>query len=118
LSGDAIALRLQAPRSESFPPTEQGTTGKTVRKVTITNLTPATVTLDNGVIGADFTRSNDGCANQQMAFRDKCTVGVTFSPLGTTPTGPVPAETLSYGFAYGSPVINGAVSVPLKGRVK
>jgi hypothetical protein len=69
------------------------------------------------MIGADFTRSSDTCANATLGAKKKCTVAVQFAPLSGTPTGPVTGETLSYGFTYGAG-LSGNVSVALKGTVK
>jgi hypothetical protein len=79
-----------------------------------------TVTLDAGAIGADFAFvGGDTCGGQPLAAKAKCVVMVAFAPQPGAPKGPVIGGTLSYDFTYGGPpVIDGNVSVTLKGTVK
>ena len=120
LLGNATAVTLSGPKATSFRTTASGAIGTPSKKITISNRTSVTVTLDGGSLGADFTRIGgaDLCANTTLAAKSKCTVTVAFTPLGTTLPGPV-SESLSYGFTYGAgPVINGNISVAIKGTVK
>jgi hypothetical protein len=117
LSGDAIPVVLAAPKSESFPATMHGTTGKTTKKVTISNPSSVTVTLGTIMIGADFRFSSDGCSGTSLATKGMCSVTVAFAPLGKTAPGPV-SEPLAYPFKWGGGKLSGSVSVALKGTVK
>ncbi|HVN90078.1 MAG TPA: hypothetical protein VMT61_09720 [Candidatus Binataceae bacterium] len=122
LGGTGIAPTVSAPKTLSFPATAINTLSKP-KTVTITNTSGATIT-----VGAPGSLTNfvlvhgaDQCTNAVLgpppAASKKCTMQVAFQPDG--PSGPVTPETLTYPFSYGSgPVLNGSVSVTLKGTAK
>ncbi len=113
LEGDAVAIKLKAPSSQTLPAAPPGATGKPGNLI-ITNHSAASVQL--GVPGklTNFSIASDHCAGVSLMPSSKCVVTMEFAPaIGTT--GQI-TDMLSYGFTYGAN--SGSVSVMLKGKVK
>lgn len=121
LMGTALPVTLTERKGVSFPATVDGKSSKAV-KVTVTNKTAATVTLRTvkPFSGNDFAivLGSDTCSGATLAKAKKCTVSVEFAPPLLTPAGVVAADAIAYDFIYGSPAINGSVTIVLKGKAK